>query len=271
MPPADELDDLLALACRLAVEAGTGAAEGRAAATGGAAGKATTSLGSTTKSSATDLVTVHDRAAERRIVDELRRVRPDDAVVGEEGTAVAGASGHAWYVDPIDGTTNFVYGLAAWCTSVAVAADGVMLAGAVFAPVSGELFAARRGGGATLNGEPIRCTDRDDLALALVATGFAYDAGRRAAQAARVARIIGSIRDVRRLGSAALDLCHVACGRVDAYYEEHLNAWDAAAGALIAAEAGALVTDFAGGAPDPTNLVAAAPGVHGALLDLLRG
>ena len=260
----DDPEELLALACRLATTAGRAAHEGRRS-------TVRHDLTADTKSTATDLVTVHDRAAERIVVDELRRVRPDDAIVGEEGTAIHGDTGHAWFVDPIDGTTNFVYDLPSWSTSVGVARDGAMVAGAVYVPVTDELFAARAGGGATLNGAPIRCSAGDDLALALVATGFAYQAERRVEQAAVVARIIGSIRDVRRLGSAAVDLCHVACGRVDAYYERHLNAWDAAAGTLIASEAGAVVSDFAGGAPDPTNLVAATPGVHAGLLALLAG
>jgi myo-inositol-1(or 4)-monophosphatase len=255
---------LLELACRLATEAGALAARGRRAAT-------TTGLTTVTKSSATDLVTAHDRAAEQLIVDGLRAQRPDDAIVGEEGTAVDGTSGHEWFVDPIDGTTNFVYGLPSWSTSVAVARDGEMVAGAVYVPVTDELFAARVGHGATLDGQPIRCSERDDLALALVATGFAYAPSTRIVQAERVARLIGSIRDVRRLGSAAIDLCHVACGRVDAYYEEHLNAWDAAAGELIAREAGAVTSDFAGGRAHPSNIVAACPRLHASLLGLLAG
>jgi myo-inositol-1(or 4)-monophosphatase len=273
MPPADGPVDraghdahdaaLLELACRLATAAGTAAAAGRAAAV--AEGLATG-----TKSSATDLVTAHDRAAEQLVVEALRDERPHDSIVGEEGTAVAGGSGYEWFVDPIDGTTNFVYGLASWCTSVAVALDGEAVAGAVYVPPSGELFAARRGAGATLDGVAIRCTDCHDVRLALVATGFGYDAGRRREQAGTLARLIGEIRDVRRLGSAAIDLCHVACGRVDAYYEQHLNAWDVAAGALIAREAGAVVSDWAGGPPDPSNLLAASPGVHASLLALLR-
>jgi myo-inositol-1(or 4)-monophosphatase len=255
---------LLELACRLATQAGALAARGRRAAM-------STGLATVTKSSATDLVTAHDRAAEQLIVEGLRAERPDDAIVGEEGTSVGGTSGHEWFIDPIDGTTNFVYGLASWSTSVAVARDAEMIAGAVYVPVTDELFAARAGHGATLNGEPIRCSEREDLALALVATGFAYAPGARVVQAERVARLIGSIRDVRRLGSAAIDLCHVASGRVDAYYEEHLNAWDAAAGELIAREAGAVTSDFAGGRADPSNLVAAGPRLHSQLLDLLAG
>jgi myo-inositol-1(or 4)-monophosphatase len=224
---------------------------------------------SDTKSSATDLVTEFDRAAEALIVERLAQLRPHDAVVGEEGTALSGSSGYSWLVDPIDGTTNFVYDLPSWCTSVAVAHDGRTIAGAVYAPVTDELFAARSGGGATLNQRPIRCSPRHELALALVATGFGYDPDVRAGQAVRVARMMSSIRDVRRLGSAALDLCHVASGRVDAYFEEHLNPWDSAAGELIAIEAGSTATDYAGGPPRPSQLVVATPAIHRELLELI--
>jgi myo-inositol-1(or 4)-monophosphatase len=264
MPPADGDVALLELACRLATEAGRLAARGRQEAV-------REELTTATKSTLTDLVTVYDRAAEKYIAAALREARPNDAIVGEEGTALSGRSGLAWFVDPIDGTTNFVYGLPSWSTSVAVARDGVMVAGAVYVPVTDELFAARLGGGATLNGERIRRSDCVDLSLALVATGFSYAPAMRTLQAQRVAGLISSIRDVRRLGSAAIDLCHVACGRVDAYYEEHLNAWDAAAGELIAREAGAVTSDFDGGPADPTNIVAASPAIHAALLELLAG
>lgn len=222
-----------------------------------------------TKSSPTDPVTEYDRAAERLIVEEIRHAFPDDAIVGEEGADDDGTSGRQWHVDPIDGTVNFVYDLPNWCTSIAVVdADG-SIAGAVYVPVTDELFSAARGRGATLNGSPITCSTASDLEQALVATGFSYSADRRARQADRLARLLPRVRDVRRLGSAAIDLCLVACGRVDAYFEEHLNSWDIAAAVLIAAEAGATASDFAGGPPRPAATVAAAPGIHGQLLDLL--
>jgi myo-inositol-1(or 4)-monophosphatase len=253
------VDDLLALACRLAVAAGDAALAGRRA----------SSVTSTTKSSQTDLVTVHDRAAETAIVAGLTAARPHDGIVGEEGTDRAGTSGISWHVDPIDGTTNFVYDLPLWSTSVAAAdADG-MLAGAVYAPVLGELFAAGRGRGATLDGRPIRCSDRTDLGLALVATGFSYQSERRLQQAGTVARLIGSVRDIRRLGSAALDLCYVAAGRYDIYYESGLNSWDAAAGELIATEAGCRSGDFHGGPPVPAELLVSTPAVFDAMVALL--
>jgi myo-inositol-1(or 4)-monophosphatase len=255
----EDPDDLLALAARLAREAGTLALGDRRGSL----------LERHTKSSTTDLVTQHDRAAEALIVERLVAERPTDAIVGEEGAARSGTSGYAWYLDPIDGTTNFVYDLPAWTTSVAVAHHGTTVAGAVYVPVADELFAARLGGGATLDGVPIECSGEFELSLALVATGFSYQPGVRADQAASIARLIAEIRDIRRSGSAALDLCWTAAGRVDAYFEAHLNSWDAAAGELIAREAGCRTSDFVGGPADPSNIVAATPGIHAALIELI--
>ncbi len=234
------------------------------------AGRRTVELDRATKSSATDLVTQFDRAAEEFVVSQLRSERPNDAIVGEEGTSIAGTSGYEWFVDPIDGTTNYVYDQPAWSCSVAVARDGEMLAGAVYAAPLDELYSASRHQGATRNGAPILVSGADELAQALVGTGFGYDPDQRTAQARVVAGLIGKVRDIRRLGSAAFDLCMVACGRLDAYYERDLNAWDAAAGELIAREAGAITSDFGGGPARPAQLVAAAPGVHAALLAALR-
>jgi myo-inositol-1(or 4)-monophosphatase len=217
------------------------------------------------KSSATDLVTLCDRTTETLIVDRLRSERPADSIIGEEGADHLGTSGLVWHLDPIDGTTNFVYGLSAWCTSVAVADEQGAIAGAVYLPMHQELFSASRGGGATLNGREITCSQPDDLAQALVATGFGYEAARRQAQAHRLSSVITSVRDIRRSGSAAIDLCFVACGRVDAYYEDNLNSWDIAAGELIAREAGALSTGFDAGPPTAAHLVVASPRVHEAL------
>ena len=264
MSTAGDPSELRSLAERIAVEAGTLALEGRSAFGPG-------KIRHDTKSTATDPVTEYDRAAERLLVDRLRAECPDDAIVGEEGTGIDGTSGRSWYLDPIDGTANFVYGLPGWCTSVGVLdADGG-LAGAVYAPVSGELFSAARGLGATLDGEPITSSDCTDLSDAMVATGFAYQPALRRAQAVRLARLIDRVRDVRRGGSAAIDLCLVACGRVDAYYESHLNPWDVAAGLLIAAEAGATTRHHRGDATTASFTVAAAPAIHAALLDALGG
>ena len=255
-------DGLLALACRLAVEAGDLALSGRRSLD-------TAALGTVTKSTATDLVTDLDRAAERLVVEGIRDARPDDAIVGEEGTDREGTSGISWFIDPIDGTTNFVYNVPAWSTSVAAAdADGALV-GAVYVPAIGELFAAARGSGATLDREPIACSGLTELSRALVATGFSYRPERRREQAAVVEHLIGDVRDIRRLGSAALDLCYVAAGRFDAYFETGLNAWDMAAGELIAREAGCRVGNFAGGPVAPDQVLAATPGIFDDLSRLL--
>ena len=227
-------------------------------------------MNATTKSSTTDLVTIHDRAAEEAIVAGLGAARPDDAIVGEEGTNRAGTSGISWFVDPIDGTTNFVYDLPLWSTSIAATDAEGALVGAVYAPALGELFAAARGRGATLDGRPIGCSDRTEVALALVGTGFSYLPERRRQQAALVAEVIGAVRDVRRLGSAALDLCFVAAGRYDAYFETGLNSWDAAAGELIAREAGCRSGNFTGGAARPSELLVSTPAIFEAMVALLR-
>lgn len=264
MPRADEPAELRALCERLARGAGEIALAGRAGMIGN------TPLPGSTKSSATDIATEYDRAAEAYIVGVLRTERPDDAIIGEEGTDDAGTSGFAWIVDPIDGTTNYVYDQPAWSNSVAVAFDGDVVAGAVSVPSLGEMFTAAAGHGATMNGRPLRPSTETDLSLALVGTGFGYQPEMRRAQALVVARLIGEVRDIRRLGSAAFDLCLVASGRLDVYFERNLNWWDAAAGELIARESGALTSDFEGGPARPDEMLAAAPGVHAAFLRLLQ-
>jgi myo-inositol-1(or 4)-monophosphatase len=258
------LDELRGLAVELASIAGELALDGRRRLGVGQP------VAHDTKSTPTDPVTEFDRAAEALIVDTLRSRRPDDSIVGEEGADHAGSSGLAWHIDPIDGTANFVYDLPAWCTSVAVVDEHGPLVGAVFAPVTQELFSAARGAGATLNGTPIRCSNASDLTMALIATGFNYSPATRRRQAERLASLLPRVRDVRRFGSAALDLCFVAAGRFDAYFEEHLNSWDLAAGVLIASEAGATTSNLVGGSADTTAVVAAAPLVHRALVDLIH-
>jgi len=257
------IDELRELAIEVATAAGTLAHEGRRSLGVGQP------VAHDTKSTPTDPVTQFDRSAEALIVETLRSRRPDDSIVGEEGADHTGSSGLVWHIDPIDGTANFVYDLPAWCTSVAVADHEGPLAGAVFAPVTDELFAAARGAGATLNGAPIRCSAASALELALIATGFNYSPTTRERQAERLAMLLPRVRDVRRFGSAALDLCFVAAGRFDAYFEEHLNSWDLAAGVLIASEAGAVTSNLSGGAADTDAVVAAAPDVHQALLDVI--
>jgi len=251
---------LLALAIDLARRAGDIAAEGRRRGL----------VESGTKSSPTDMVTEFDRASESLIVAGLRAARPDDAIVGEEGADVAGTSGIEWLIDPIDGTTNYLYGQPAWAVSIAAADSAGTIIGVVHAPVLAETFTAMRGAGARLDDAVIAVSATTDLASALVATGFSYRASMRSAQGALAHHLLPRVRDIRRLGSAALDLCFVACGRSDAYYEEGLNAWDSAAGALIAAEAGATVVDFDGGPSRPDRVVACTPAIAAALLATLR-
>lgn len=224
------------------------------------------------KSSPTDVVTAADREVEQLIRSRIAEARPDDAVLGEEGGAVSGRSGLTWVVDPIDGTTNYLYGQPSYGVSIGVV-DGEpdpgrwrALAGAVLNPVTGELFAAHRDGGATLGGTPIRAAKPVPLSQALVGTGFAYDAVERARQGAIVARLLPRVRDIRRSGVASLDLCWVACGRLNAFYERGLNPWDHAAGALIAEEAGAMVFGVGRGPAGRDLVLAASPDLADALL-----
>jgi myo-inositol-1(or 4)-monophosphatase len=227
-----------------------------------------------TKSTATDLVTAADRAVERLIVSLLHSRRPDDRVLGEEygggsGSADQGATGVRWVVDPIDGTVNYVYGLPHYAVSIAAELDGAPVAGVVRNAVTGEEWTAVRGGGAWRGGHRLSCSTVTELGQALIATGFGYDAARRAYQAGVLATVLPQVRDVRRFGAASLDLCFAAEGRVDAYFEKGLGAWDHAAGGLIAAESGLLVTGLRGAEPGPTMVVAAPPALHPALHALL--
>lgn len=222
-----------------------------------------------TKSTSTDMVSEMDRAAEALLVEHLLGSRPDDAMVGEEGTDRAGTSGVRWIVDPLDGTTNYLYRLPGFAVSIAAEVAGEVAAAVVYDVVHDELFAAQRGAGATRNGRPVRCSQAEHLATALVATGFSYEPARRARQAEVLVGLLPRVRDVRRFGAASVDLCAVACGRVDAYYERGLAPWDLAAGVLIAQEAGAAVTAFDGGPVRAGAVLAAAPGVAPGLRALL--
>lgn len=223
-----------------------------------------------TKSTPTDVVTESDTAAEALIRSRLLGSRPDDGFIGEEDGAVVGSSGVDWVVDPIDGTVNYLYGIPQYAVSIAAAVDGVTVAGVVLNPASGETWTAVLGGGAWLDGRPVRVSSCSSLSLALVGTGFGYDAGRRSRQAAVLLEVVPRVRDIRRAGAAALDLCAVASGRLDAYYERGLNPWDLAAGGLIAAEAGAVVSGLRGAAAGGELALAATPGVAGELTALLE-
>jgi myo-inositol-1(or 4)-monophosphatase len=227
------------------------------------------------KSSPVDIVTAVDRACEELITSRLLGARPDDGLLGEEGGERSGTSGVRWVVDPIDGTTNFVYGLPAYAVSIGAEVDGQVVAGVVLNAATGELWSATVGGGAHLTvpgADPVRLTGSRPASLerALVATGFGYRTEQRRAQAAVVAELLPRIRDIRRHGSAALELCTVAAGRVDAYYEMHLNRWDFAAGALVAAEAGVVVTGLAGRPFAEPLGIAVAPSVAEEFVALLE-
>ncbi|RBM19660.1 inositol monophosphatase [Prauserella sp. PE36] len=218
-----------------------------------------------TKTSATDVVTAVDRESEELIRTRLAELRPGEPVLGEEEGGRTG-DGVTWVVDPIDGTVNFLYGLPEFAVSVAAQVDGVSVAGAVVEPVSGRRWTGTRGAGSWLDGRPLRVSSPERLDLALLGTGFAYVPERRARQADMVAGLLGHVRDIRRPGSAALDLCAVAAGWTDAYFEHGLHRWDWAAGALIAAEAGAVVS-LPGEDPElgVDGTLAAAPSIADAL------
>ncbi|MEU8871450.1 inositol monophosphatase family protein [Streptomyces javensis] len=220
-----------------------------------------------TKTSPIDVVTEMDIAAEKLITDLLARRRPQDGVLGEEGSSSEGSSGVRWVIDPLDGTVNYLYGLPSWAVSIAAEKDGEAVVGVVIAPVRGETFHAVLGQGAWRNGERVRCRPAAPLEESLIGTGFGYVRERRIGQARVLGGLLPRVRDIRRGGSAAIDLCDVACGRLNGYYERGLNPWDFAAGALIAREAGAL-TGGRPGVPASTELtIAAAP----RLFEPLRG
>lgn len=226
-----------------------------------------------TKSSRTDVVTEIDRGTEDLIRTTIGAARPDDAIMGEEGGESGGTSGVTWIVDPIDGTVNFVHGLPAYSVSIAAAVDGTVRTGCVVNVVTGEEFAAARGRGATVSAGGTETTlgppGRTTLEYTLVGTGFSYTGSIRARQGLAVARMLESIADIRRIGSAALDLCNVASGRLDAYVEEGLLPWDLAAGRLIAEEAGIVVAGL-DGPPDERLTVACVPSIADEFLALVR-
>jgi len=216
-----------------------------------------------TKSSKTDVVTAADLAVERLVRSRLATLRPGEPVFGEETGGSAAAPGEVcWVVDPIDGTVNYLYGFPWYAVSLAAQVDGVSVAGVVVEPASGRRWTAVRGEGAWLDGRPLRVSSETALEVSLIGTGFGYQASRRARQAAGVARLLPRVRDIRRAGAASLDLCAVAAGWLDGYFEHGLSRWDWAAGALVAEEAGAVVR--LPGAADSlgTDLtIAAAPGI----------
>ena len=253
-----DTDETLALATEFAREAGALALSMRA-------GVEQLS----TKSTPTDVVTAADKAVEARLLSSIASARPSDGVLGEEGAARTGASGIRWVVDPIDGTVNYLYGIPQWAVSIGVEdAEGAFV-GVVYDPSKDELWQAVRGGGSVLNSVSLRCSTVTDLSQALVGTGFGYDSRRRSAQAQLMPTLLPAVRDIRRLGAGSLDLCGVAAGRLDAYYEQSLSPWDLSAGALIASEAGAVVGGLRGKPASADLVLASAPGVFEQLHALL--
>ena len=222
------------------------------------------------KSTPTDLVSEADIEAERALRGVLAARRPDDAVLGEEGgDRGAGTSGVRWIVDPLDGTVNFLFGIPQWAVSVACADDEGLLAGIVLDPLRDEIFAVSRDGPATRDGETVDASSRGELATAMVGTGFAYDADVRVAQAEVAARVLPRVRDLRRMGSAALDLAWTACGRYDAYYERGLQPWDRAAGELLCARTGLELRELRAHGALPAGLLVAPAALAGPLGELV--
>ena len=252
--------ELLGLALEIADRAGTFLRDGRPADLGVAA----------TKTSPIDVVTEMDLASEKLITGFLAEHRPDDGVLGEEGASSPGTSGVRWVVDPVDGTVNYLYGRPDWAVSVAAEYGGERVVGVVAAPVRGETFHAVLGRGAFMGERALSCRPSPPLDQALIGTGFGYVAERRVAQAEVARTLVPRVRDIRRSGSAAIDLCDVAAGRLDGFYERGLHPWDLAAGDLIAREAGARTGGRPGSAPDGELTVAASPGVFDALQPLLE-
>ncbi|HSJ74309.1 MAG TPA: inositol monophosphatase family protein, partial [Miltoncostaeaceae bacterium] len=227
--------------------------------------------GVASKTSRTDLVSDTDRDAEALIVGMVAAERPGDAIVGEEGADAPGSGEVRWLVDPLDGTINYLWGVPQWSVSIA-ALDAVgPLAGVVHDPSRGETFTALRGGGARMGDRTLRLGPGAPLDEALVGTGFSYRPAERARQAALLSRVLPAVRDVRRFGSAAIDLAWVACGRLDGYYERGLNPWDWAAGRLIVREAGGIVEELPATAEEPVGCIAAPPSLIGPLRALVDG
>jgi myo-inositol-1(or 4)-monophosphatase len=223
----------------------------------------------TAKSSPTDLVSEADHAAERLIRDRLSAARPGDGVLGEEGGDAEGTTGLRWVVDPLDGTINFLFRIPQWAVSIACEDATGTIVGVIYDPMRDELWSAERDGAALLDGRPIRGSDRTDLATALVATGFGYDADIRRRQAEVAAALLPQVRDIRRFGAAALDLAWAACGRIDAFYERGLNTWDRAAGELLCRRAGLSVRELEPSPPAAGGVVVAPEGLIDALEPLV--
>jgi myo-inositol-1(or 4)-monophosphatase len=229
-----------------------------------------------TKSTATDVVTLMDQRAEAFIVAEIKKHRPDDAILGEEGANHSGTSGFQWVIDPIDGTVNYLHEIAFWCVSIGLVEEstGQGLAGVVYVPVLDQMYISSRGLGAWViergDSRELKVSGCSELSQALIGTGFGYSSIRRASQARVLQEVLPSVADIRRLGSCAIDLCLVAQGVLDGYYERGVNAWDHAAGELIAREAGAVSSGLFGNPIGVDMIVVANPAIHGELVAILE-
>jgi myo-inositol-1(or 4)-monophosphatase len=223
------------------------------------------------KTTPTDLVSDADRAAEDAVLTLLSERRPRDGVLSEEGGREDSDSGIRWIVDPLDGTVNYLFRIPIWAVSIAAEDEKGTLVGVVHDPTHSETFTALRGEGARLNGKPITVSDADDLATAVIGTGFAYSAEARAVQAERMPRVLPHVGDVRRAGAASIDQSWVACGRLDGFFESPLNPWDRAAGVLLVEEAGGIVSELPAPLGDMDGVIAAGPSLHDALRTLILG
>lgn len=254
-----DIDALARLAVELATEAGDIIRKGREKGFGSIHAKSTP----------TDIVTEIDKQSESHIVSALRERRPDDAILGEEGAAFDGTTGVRWVIDPLDGTVNFTYGIPNYAVSIGVEVDGIPTIGVVYNPATDELYRAARGTGAFCNDDAIEVRDEVALSHALVATGFGYASERRAMQARTLQDVLPLVRDIRRGGSAALDICSVAAGRIDAYYEFGVWPWDVAAGEVILIEAGGVISDFTRNRASRSVVATSCDTLHEALCQLL--
>ena len=258
------LDELRELAISAASEAATLAAQGRRDGV----------VVAGTKSSATDIVTEMDRRVEALLVDRILTARPDDGMLGEEGASHVGSSGVRWVLDPIDGTVNYLYGIPGWAVSVAAEIDGVGVVGVVAAPSLGETYVAVRGRGARKHDQwgvhDLRVNDPVELTGSLVSTGYGYTQERRTGQARVTSALLPRVGDLRRLGACSLDLCFVAEGRFDAYYERGVHLWDYAAAGLVVTEAGGRFGGLDGAAPGEELVIAAVPQLFVQLSEVLR-
>jgi len=227
--------------------------------------------GVSSKSTPTDPVSDADRASEELLIALISKERPDDGYVTEESDGKESSSGLNWVLDPLDGTVNFLFGIPWWCVSLAVEDQEGAVAGAIYNPNTDEMFTAARGSGAWMDRSPVRVSDREDIPTALIGTGFSYDPEARKEQAAIVSRVLPTARDVRRSGSAALDLAHLACGRLDGFYEAPLEHWDKAAGLLLIREAGGVVTELPGPRGLTDGAICSGPKLHDELVRLVLG